>query len=101
MTNSTQLIRTPDQGLRMFVSSTLHTLAGERRTARLATQRLRLIGLLERIHYADRVSYTSVNLVQELHDLIENNLARLLSARFEVDVQSQLLGRRIGLDGKR
>ncbi len=42
MTRSTGGIRTPDQRLRVFVSSTLKELAPERRSARTAIERLRL-----------------------------------------------------------
>ena len=43
MTGDTRpVIRTPDQRIRVFVSSTLHELAGERRAARAAVERLRM-----------------------------------------------------------
>ncbi len=162
MTNSTRLIRTPDQRLRVFVSSTLQELADERQAARKAIERLRLapmlfeqgarphppqdldrayldqshifIGLywkkyggvapdmtisgledeynlvgdrpkliylkspapdreprltelLDRIRRDDRVSYKSFTTAQELRDLIENDLAMLLSESFEVGAQ--------------
>ncbi len=154
----TRIIRTPDQRLRVFVSSTLQELAEERRAARTAIEHLRLapvmfelgarphppkdlyrayldqshifIGvywqkygwvapdmtisgledeynlaidkpkliyvktpapdrearlkdLLERVK-ADDVSYKYFTSVAELHDSIENDLAMLLSERFEV-----------------
>src|SRR6202034_485713 len=42
----TDLIRTPDQRLRVFVSSTLEELAAERRAVRDAVNRLRLVPVL-------------------------------------------------------
>jgi hypothetical protein len=42
----TQLIRTPDQRLRVFVSSTLQELAPERQAVRDAVTRLRLVPVL-------------------------------------------------------
>ncbi|WP_439593620.1 ATP-binding protein [Microbacterium sp.] len=43
MTGDTRpVIRTPDQRIRVFVSSTLHELAGERRAVRAAVERLRM-----------------------------------------------------------
>jgi predicted ATPase len=42
----TEVIRTPDQRLRVFVSSTLHELAPERRAVRDAVTRLRLVPVL-------------------------------------------------------
>ena len=43
MTGDTRpVIRTPDQRIRVFVSSTLHELSGERRAARVAVERLRM-----------------------------------------------------------
>ena len=42
MSEQTRLIRTPDQRLRVFVSSTLHELADERAAARRAVAKLRL-----------------------------------------------------------
>ncbi|WP_248148445.1 DUF4062 domain-containing protein [Microbacterium aoyamense] len=43
MTGDTRpVIRTPDQRIRVFVSSTLHELAGERRAARAAVERLQM-----------------------------------------------------------
>jgi predicted ATPase len=42
MTGGSPVIRTPDQRIRVFVSSTLRELQGERRAARAAIERLRL-----------------------------------------------------------
>ncbi|WP_308492898.1 ATP-binding protein [Microbacterium terrisoli] len=42
MTGETSVIRTPDQRIRVFVSSTLHELANERVAARAAIERMRL-----------------------------------------------------------
>src|SRR5262244_2691688 len=42
----TELIRTPDQRVRVFVSSTLTELAGERRAVRDAVTRLRLVPVM-------------------------------------------------------
>ncbi|GAA1982205.1 DUF4062 domain-containing protein [Microbacterium pumilum] len=42
MTGVHPMIRTPDQRIRVFVSSTLHELADERRAARAAIERMRL-----------------------------------------------------------
>jgi hypothetical protein len=42
----TSLIRTPDQRVRVFVSSTLEELAGERRAVRDAVTRLRLVPVM-------------------------------------------------------
>ncbi|WP_417563790.1 DUF4062 domain-containing protein [Microbacterium sp.] len=42
MTGETAVIRTPDQRIRVFVSSTLHELADERVAARTAIERMRL-----------------------------------------------------------
>jgi predicted ATPase len=153
-----RLIRTPDQRLRVFVSSTLQELAAERTAARQAIERLRLapvlfelgarphppqdlyrayldqshifVGiywqkygwvapdmtisgledeynlsgrkpkliyikspaperelrlndLLDRIRADDRVSYKSFKSADELRDLIENDLALLLTESFE------------------
>jgi hypothetical protein len=43
---NTPVIRTPDQRLRVFVSSTLDELANERRTVRDAVERLRLAAVM-------------------------------------------------------
>src|SRR6516164_3464433 len=42
----TDVIRTPDQRLRIFVSSTLQELAAERRAVRNAVTRLRLVSVM-------------------------------------------------------
>lgn len=47
MNPSTGVIRTPDQRLRVFVSSTLKELAPERRAARVAVERLHLVPVFE------------------------------------------------------
>src|SRR5512139_3883958 len=159
MSESTaRVIRTPDQRLRVFVSSTLQEVADERRAAREAIEHLRLapvmfeIGarphpprdlyrayldqshifvgiywqkygwvapdmdisgledewrlsgdmpkliyikspapnreprlkdLLDQIRSDDRVSYKSFSTADELRDLIENDLAMILTERFE------------------
>lgn len=43
---TTAVIRTPDQRLRVFISSTLRELAAEREAARQAIEQLRLIPVL-------------------------------------------------------
>ena len=42
----TYVIRTPDQRLRVFVSSTLQELAAERQAVRAAVERLRLVPVM-------------------------------------------------------
>ncbi|MET0887952.1 MAG: DUF4062 domain-containing protein, partial [Mycetocola sp.] len=42
MAGGPSVIRTPDQQIRVFVSSTLHELADERRAVQAAIERLRL-----------------------------------------------------------
>ena len=42
----TDVIRTPDQRLRVFVSSTLQELAAERQAVRAAVERLRLVPVM-------------------------------------------------------
>src|SRR5919201_1925896 len=68
-------IRTPDQRLRVFISSTLQELAPEREPG--------LQALLHRIQADDTVSYKPFATPDELRELIENDLALLLTERFE------------------
>ena len=95
----TDLIRTPDQRVRVFVSSTLGELAAERRTARDAIAGLprliyvkspapdrepRLAEMLGRIRDGGDVSYQHFSDPAELQNLVQNDLAVLLSERFEM-----------------
>jgi Domain of unknown function (DUF4062) len=93
------IIRTPDQRLRVFVSSTTNELAGERAVARRAIENLRLSPILfelgarphppreiygaylEQSHIFVAIYWESFHHPAELQQLIENDLA--LRARLD------------------
>ena len=90
------MIRTPDQRVRVFVSSTLGELAAERQAVRDAVTSLRLVPVmfeagarahpprdLYRAYNAGGTSYQHFSDASELRGLVENDLAVLLSERFE------------------
>src|SRR5437763_11541314 len=72
------LIRTPDQRVRVFVSSTLDELAPERAAAREAITQLRLTP----VFFEEVASYQKFSTPEELRERIANDLALLLTERF-------------------
>jgi len=99
---SAPAIRTPDQRLRVFVSSTLQELAAERKAAREGIERIhlspvmprlvyvksaperepRLVRMLERIE-GDDLSYRFFVDPTELTELVARDLALVLTERFD------------------
>ena len=89
-------IRTPDQRLRVFVSSTLEELAAERRAARLAAGMPWLLyvkvpapgmepglsQMLEAVRAEGATAYKRFSSARELRGLIASDLAMMLAERF-------------------
>src|SRR5205085_2323362 len=79
------LIRTPDQRVRVFVSSTLDELAPEREQ--------NLHRLLDRIRAEDTVSYQKFATPEELRERIANDLAQFLTERFTTPAETPVAAR--------
>src|SRR5881275_276637 len=83
------LIRTPDQRVRVFVSSTLDELAPERAAAREAITQLRLTP----VFFEEVASYQKFSTPEELRERIANDLALLLTERFTSPVETPVAPR--------
>jgi hypothetical protein len=90
-----RVIWTPDQRLRVFVSSTLRELAAERQAVRDAVTSLRLVPAMSELG-TPGVSYRHFSAAAELRQLVPDDLAVLLSERFAPGPTARAAPRREG-----